>query len=67
MDLGLKEKNAVTGGSQGIGFAIARALAEEGCNVAVGARGRARLDEAAASLGKLGINAVPIESISRRL
>ncbi|MBI2319462.1 MAG: SDR family oxidoreductase [Betaproteobacteria bacterium] len=61
MDLGLKGKNAlITGASQGIGFAIARALAEEGSNVALGARGRARLDEAAAELVALGVRAVPI-------
>lgn len=61
MDLGLQGKCAlITGGSQGIGFAIARALAEEGCNVAIGARGRERLDQAAAQLNKLGIKAVPI-------
>src|SRR5450759_5425340 len=61
MNLGLKNKNAlITGGSQGIGFAIAKALAEEGCNVAIGARGRERLDQAAAQLSKLGVKAVPI-------
>ena len=40
MDLGLKGKNAaITGSSQGIGNAIATALAAEGCNVALsGAR-----------------------------
>ena len=37
MDLGLKGKNAaITGSSQGIGYAIAKALAIEGCNVAIG-------------------------------
>ena len=61
LDLGLKNKNAlITGGSQGIGFAIAKALAEEGCNVAIGARGRERLDQAATELSKLGVKAVPI-------
>lgn len=61
MDLGLKNKNAlITGGSQGIGFAIAKALAEEGCNVAIGARGRERIDQAATELSKLGVKAVPI-------
>jgi 3-oxoacyl-[acyl-carrier protein] reductase len=61
MNLGLKNKNAlITGGSQGIGFAIAKALAEEGCNVAIGARGRERLDQAAVDLSKLGVKAVPI-------
>jgi len=39
MDLGLEGKNAiVTGGSVGIGAAIARRLAEEGCNVAINYR-----------------------------
>jgi 3-oxoacyl-[acyl-carrier protein] reductase len=61
LDLGLKNKNAlITGGSKGIGFAIAKALAEEGCNVAIGARGRERLDQAVAELSKLGVKAVPI-------
>jgi NAD(P)-dependent dehydrogenase (short-subunit alcohol dehydrogenase family) len=61
MDLGLKNKNAlITGGSQGIGFAIAKALAEEGCNVAIGARGRERLARAAAELSKFGVKANPI-------
>jgi 3-oxoacyl-[acyl-carrier protein] reductase len=44
MDLGLKGKNAiVTGSSQGVGFAIATALAKEGANVALSARGGDRL------------------------
>jgi 3-oxoacyl-[acyl-carrier protein] reductase len=61
MDLGLKNKNAlITGGSQGIGFAIAKALAEEGSNVAIGARGREHLDKAAKELGKYGVKVVPI-------
>ena len=39
MDLGLKGKGAiVTGGSLGIGAAIARLLGKEGCNVAVNYR-----------------------------
>jgi 3-oxoacyl-[acyl-carrier protein] reductase len=61
MDLGLKNKNGlISGGSQGIGFAIAKALAKEGCNVAIGARGRERLEQAAADLSKLGVKAVPV-------
>jgi 3-oxoacyl-[acyl-carrier protein] reductase len=61
MDLGLKGKNAaITGSSQGIGFAIATALAKEGCNVALSARGRERLDNAVAELGALGIKACGI-------
>lgn len=51
MDLGLKGKRAlVTGGSGGIGRAIARQLGAEGCEVAVVARGAGRLAAAAAEL-----------------
>ncbi len=39
MDLGLEGKSAiVTGGSLGIGTAVALALAKEGCNVAINYR-----------------------------
>ena len=39
MDLGMEGKNAiVTGGSLGIGAAIALTLAQEGCNVALNYR-----------------------------
>jgi len=39
MELGLKGKVAmVSGGSRGIGFAVARELAAEGVNIALGAR-----------------------------
>lgn len=61
MDLGLSDKNAlITGGSQGVGLAIAKALAAEGCNVAIGARGRQRLDQAEAELSSFGTKAVSI-------
>jgi 3-oxoacyl-[acyl-carrier protein] reductase len=51
MDLQLRDKIAiVTGSSRGLGLASARALAEEGCRVTLCARGREKLDEAAAEL-----------------
>ena len=48
MDLGLKDKVAViTGGSVGIGLAVAHGLAAEGVHVAICARGAERvMDEA---------------------
>jgi NAD(P)-dependent dehydrogenase (short-subunit alcohol dehydrogenase family) len=48
----------VTGGSQGLGFAFARALADAGARVAVGARDAAKLADAADRLGAL---AVPLD------
>jgi 3-oxoacyl-[acyl-carrier protein] reductase len=51
MDLQLRGKIAVvTGGSRGLGFASARALVDEGCHVAICARGPERLDQAADEL-----------------
>ena len=51
MDLGLKDKVAlVTGGSSGIGLAIAERLAAEGCKVAITGRDKAKLDAAAAGI-----------------
>jgi NAD(P)-dependent dehydrogenase (short-subunit alcohol dehydrogenase family) len=51
MDLGLDGKHAiVTGGSRGIGKAIALELAREGVDVAIAARSRAELETAAREL-----------------
>jgi 3-oxoacyl-[acyl-carrier protein] reductase len=61
MDLGLKGKNAaVTGSSQGIGNAIAMALAAEGCNVALSARGKERLDKAVAAVAAMDVKAIGV-------
>ena len=53
MDLGLKGKKAfITGGSHGIGLAIAAALIQEGCAVSICSRSAQRLDEAQKILKK---------------
>jgi NAD(P)-dependent dehydrogenase (short-subunit alcohol dehydrogenase family) len=53
MELNLAGKFAViTGGSKGIGYAIAEGLAREGVNLALVARGRARLEESTNLLKK---------------
>lgn len=55
MELGLKGKSAiVTGGSRGIGLAIAAALAREGANVSICARNAEQLRKASEAIGKHG-------------
>jgi 3-oxoacyl-[acyl-carrier protein] reductase len=56
MDMGLEGKLAVvTGGSVGIGLAVAEALAAEGCRILIGARGGERVREVSEALaGKFG-------------
>ena len=55
MDLGIEGKAAlVTGGSAGIGLAIARELVSEGCRVAISSRTREKVDAAAADIGATG-------------
>lgn len=59
MDLGLKGKYAlVTGGSHGIGRAVALALADEGCSVAICARGTERLKEVTREIAAKGVQAL---------
>jgi len=51
MELGLAGKHAlITGGSKGIGRAVAEVFAEEGCNLTLVARDTAALDEAAVAI-----------------
>lgn len=58
MDLQLKGKNAVvTGATRGIGRAMAEALADEGCDVAICARNAAEVEAAVAALKAKGVNA----------
>src|SRR2546429_7704880 len=53
MDLGLKGHAAlVTGGSKGIGKAVARGLAQEGVKAAICARDKASLEASAQELAK---------------
>jgi len=55
MDLGLKGLRAcVTGGSRGIGLAIARVLADEGASVAICARGKSGVETARKDLEARG-------------
>ena len=56
MDLGLKGRRAlITGGTKGIGRAIAEHLAMEGADVAICARNEAEVTDAIASLARHGV------------
>jgi NAD(P)-dependent dehydrogenase (short-subunit alcohol dehydrogenase family) len=61
MQTGLSGRTAlVTGGSKGIGRAVALALAHEGAKVAICARGVAELEEAAQAIRALGGEALAV-------
>ena len=63
MDLQLAGKSVlITGGSRGIGFALAQGFAREGARVAICARDPARLDQAVAELNATGAQAVGIRA-----
>jgi 3-oxoacyl-[acyl-carrier protein] reductase len=61
-DLGLKDKIAViTGGSVGIGLAVAEALADEGVHLLLCARDKERVQQKAAEIAdKYGVRAIGI-------
>ena len=52
----------ITGGSRGIGFALAQGFAAEGARVAICARDQTRLDQAVAELNAIGAQAVGIQA-----
>ena len=68
MDFGLQQRVAlITGGSRGIGRAIALALAGQGVNIAFCGRTRETLDQTAADIRALGVKAWPVEADVSRL
>lgn len=63
MDLLLDGRVAlITGGSQGIGKSCARILSQEGCHLAICARGKERLEEAAEELESNGTEVLGIRA-----
>ena len=63
MDFELKGKTAfVTGGSRGIGRAIALTLAKQGANIALCGRTMESLEATAADIRKLGVEAWPFQA-----
>lgn len=55
-------KAFVTGGSQGIGKAVAIGLAEAGADIAVVARTKSKAEEAAHDIAKLGVKAIAVKA-----
>jgi 3-oxoacyl-[acyl-carrier protein] reductase len=52
---------AVSGASQGIGYAIALGVAAEGANVSISARGKERLDRAVKDIQAVGVQALGVQ------
>src|SRR3546814_14928222 len=68
MDLGITGKVAVvTGGSHGMGRAVAEELGRNGCRVVVVARGQQRLDETVEAITREGGQAVAVSADIPRL
>src|SRR5262245_35559358 len=64
MELGLAGRRVlVTGGSRGIGFAVAEGFLAEDAHVVIAARDETRLDHAAAALAKIGRGHIETTSI----
>src|ERR1700751_4229937 len=68
MELKLTGRKAlITGGSKGLGLAIARTFAEAGADVAILARGQAALDEAVERIGaRQGLKVLALSGGVRR-
>ncbi|MFH1140298.1 MAG: SDR family NAD(P)-dependent oxidoreductase [Chloroflexota bacterium] len=52
----------ITGGSRGLGRHAALTLAQEGCNIAICARGQETLDRTVAELQGLGVRALGVQA-----
>ena len=64
MDLGLKGRRVlVTGGSQGIGYAVAKGFIEEGCSVVIVARNEERLRTAVDRLSQTDASRIQAKAI----